>query len=243
MTPEECAARTTPAVSGLASHFMLDGNTYKKGAAQGFAGLDFYAAGRAGVLGRLDADEVVQAFGFFEPNAVAGWLEQAGNVMSPEECSAAFMACGYDWADEHLGDDVDWARLSELLGKAIAAAPDDDLPLFRAWRGAPEPDRGDKALALHRFHVLRELRNELHVQAVASAGLQPLEALAVKTPQMAPIFGWTGELPEVGDDQRGKHAEAEAETNRRMAPAFAGLDDAERDELVALADAAVAAVS
>ncbi len=243
MTPEECAARTTPAVSGLSSHFMLDGNTYKKGAEQGFAGLDFYAAGRAGVLGRLDADEVTRGFGFFEPVAVAGWLEQAGQVMSPQECSAAFMDCGYDWADAHLGDDVDWDRLSQLLADAIASAPDQDLPLFRAWRDAPEPDRGAKALALHRFNVLRELRNEIHVQAVANAGLEPLEALLVKTPQMAPIFGWTGELPEVGDEQRAKHAQAEAETNRRMAPAFADLDEAERDELVALADAAAASIS
>lgn len=243
MTPEDCAQRTTPAISGLASHFMLDGNTYKAGAEQGFSGLDFYAAGRAGVLGRLDADQVVSSFGFFEPAAVAGWLEQASAVMPPQDASAAFMACGYDWADQHLGDDVDWARVSELLAKAIAAAPDDGLPLFRAWREAPEPDRGDKALALHRFHVLRELRNEIHVAAVADAGLSPLEALLVKTPHMAPLFGWAAELPEVGDDQRAKHDQAEAETNRRMAAAFTELDEAERDELVALAEAAVASIT
>jgi hypothetical protein len=222
---------------------MLDGSTYKAGAEQGFSGLDFYAAGRAGVLGRLDPAQVSASFGFFEPGAVAGWLEQAGAVMAPQEASAAFMACGYDWADQHLGDDVDWVRLSELLAKAIAAAPDDGLPLFRAWREAPEPDRGAKALALHRFNVLRELRNELHVAAVAQVGLQPLEALLVKTPHMAPLFGWAGELPEVGDEQRAKHEQAEAETNRWMAPAFEGLDEAERDELVTLADAAVASIT
>ncbi len=59
---------------------------------------------------------------------------------------------------------------------------------------------------------------------------------------MAPIFGWTGELPEVGEGQGERHAAAEVETNRRMAPAFAGLDDEERDELVVLAGAALASV-
>lgn len=241
MTPEECAAKTTPAVSGLAANFMLDGNTYKAGAAHGFSGLDFYVAGRAGVLGTLDADRVTAAFGFFEPGAVAGWIEQAVAVCPPAEASATFMDCAYDWADQHLGDDVDWDRLAELAAKAIAGAPDGDLPLFRAWRDAPEPDRGSKALALHRFHVLRELRNELHIAAVKDAGLTPLEALLVKTPAMAPMFGWA-DLPEVGDEHRAKHEAAEAETNRRMAPAFAALDESEREELVRLADAALAAV-
>lgn len=243
MTPEECAARTTPAVSGIAAQFMLDGKTYEAGAGHGFAGLDFYAAGRAGVLGDLDADVVTDRFGFFEPGAVAGWLSQASAVMAPADTSAAFMACAYDWADDHLGDDVDWERLADLLGTVNAAAPDDDVPLFAAWRSAPEPDptRGPKALALHRFQVLRELRNEHHVASVRDAGLQPVEALALKTPGMAGLFGWS-DLPEVGDDHRAQHEAAEAETNRRVAAAYAALSDAERNELVSLAAAALASV-
>jgi hypothetical protein len=243
MTPEECAERTTAAISGLAANFMLDGATYAKGAELGFSGIDFYAAGRAGVLGRLEAQEVSDCFGFMEPGTVSGWVEQATGVMGPQEAAAAFMGCAYDWADQHLGDDVDWDRVAELLSQVIAAAPDEGLPLFRAWRDAaePSPDRGAKALALHRFHVVRELRNEIHVAAVRDAGLRPVEAVAVKSPAMAGLFGWS-ELPEVADEHRAKHDQAEQETNRRMATAFAGLDDAQREELVQLCDAAVAAV-
>jgi len=243
MTPEECAARTTAAVSGLASYFMLDGATYAKGAEHGFSGLDFYAAGRAGVLGPVAPEQVSSSFGFMEPGTVQGWMEQAAAVMPPEQASDAFMACGHDWADAHLGDDVDWARVAELVGRVVAAASDEGLPLFAAWRKAPEPtDRSAKALALHRFHVLRELRNEIHVAAVAETGLGPAEAVLVKTPGMAPIFGWSGDLPEVGDDHRQRHDQAEAETDRRIAAAYAALDEDERDELVRLCDAALGAV-
>ena len=70
MTPEETAAACAPAVSGLAANFMLDPATYAAGAEAGFAGLDFYAAGRGGVLGHVDADEVTAAFTFFEPGTV-----------------------------------------------------------------------------------------------------------------------------------------------------------------------------
>lgn len=243
MKPEECAARTTAAVSGLASYFMLDGATYAKGAEHGFSGLDFYAAGRAGVLGAVAPEQVSSSFGFMEPGTVQGWLEQAADVMAPEQASSAFMACGYDWADGHLGDHVDWARAAELVGKVVAGASDEGLPLSSAWRKAPEPtDRSDKALALHRFHVLRELRNEIHVGAVAEAGLRPVEAVLVNSPAMAPLFGWSDELPDVGEQHRAQHEQAEAETNRRIAPAYAALDEAERDELVALCEAALGAV-
>lgn len=242
MTPEDCAAKTTTAVSGMASYFMLDGNTYKIGAGQGYAGLDFYAAGRAGVLGDADPDQVVTSFGFMEPGTVRGWLDQARAVAPPTQTAAAFLACGHAWADEHLGDDVDWARLADLVGRVNAAADDAGLPLFAAWRAAPEPaDRDDKVLALHRFHVLRELRNEIHVAAVRDAGLAPVEAVVVKSPAMAPMFGWS-DLPEVDDDLRARHDQAEAETNRRIASAYAALDEGERDELVALCEAALASV-
>ena len=46
------AERTRPAVTGISSNFMLDGATYAVGGDAGFNGMDFYGAGRGGVLGR-----------------------------------------------------------------------------------------------------------------------------------------------------------------------------------------------
>lgn len=244
MTPEEAAAATTPAVSGIASHFMLDPGTYAKGAELGFAGLDFYAGGRGGVLGEVDADVVAAAFAFFEPGYVRTNWEQAAAAASRADASAAFMACGHDWADAHLGDDVDWARLADLLGRIAEGANPAVAPLFAAWRAAPAPADGasDKAVALHRFNLLRELRNGLHAAAVVANGLTPAEALMVKTPYMAPIFGYA-EPPEVGDDEKARHDAAEAATNAALAQAYAVLSTEELDELVSLCEAAVGAVA
>ena len=58
---------------------------------------------------------------------------------------------------------------------------------------------------------------------------------------MGPMFGWP-ELPEVDQTFRSRHAEAEERTNQRIAPAYAVLDEAEREELVSLCEAALASV-
>ena len=243
MTPEETAAACAGAVSGLAANFMLDPNTYAAGAEQGFSGLDFYAVGRAGVLGRVDADEVTAAFTFFEPNVVRQNWEQGSAVMDPPEASKAFIAAGHRWATEHLDADAcDWARLAELQGRVNAAAPA-ATKLAAGWRDLPEPDGADpRALALHRLNVARELRFALHAAAVTGAGISAPEAMAVRSPHMAGLFGWN-ELPDVNDDLRTSWETAEAETDRALAPAYATLSEAERTELVALCAAALGAVA
>lgn len=243
MEPVEAAAATAPAVSSIASNFMLDPATYAAGAEAGFAGLDFYVGGRAGVLGRVDADVVSAAFAFFEPGNVRTLWEQALGVMEPAEASARFIACGHAWAGAHLGDDVDWARTAELLGTVAAAANPAVAPLFAAWRASPEPDAGDaKALALHRLNLLRELRNAVHAAAVVTNGLLPIEALLCKSPHMVAIFGWVGEVPEVGETHQALHAKAEDATNVALVPAFGALTGSERAELASLSEAALAAV-
>lgn len=243
MTPEDTAAACAAAVSGLASHFMLDAATYAAGAEAGFAGIDFYAAGRGGALGDVDADVVAAAFAFFEPATVRAHWEQGLSVMPAREAAGRFIAAGHRWAVEHLPDGaVDWARLAELAGALNAAASPAVAPLFAAWRAVPEPDGADpRALALHRMQVSRELRFARHAACVQAAGLSAPEAMAVRAPHMAPLFGWTA-LPDVDDGLRARWEAAEAATDRAMAPAYGALDPAEREELAALCSA-VAAVT
>jgi len=244
MDPVETATACAPAVSGIAANFMLDAATYAAGAEAGFGGLDFYARGRGGALGDVSAEEVVEAFHFFEPGTVRSNWEAGAAVLPGRDAASRFIACGHRWAAEHLGDDVDWARLAELIGRVNAAAPDDVAPLFAAWRTIPEPDASDaKALALHRLNVAREHRFAAHAAAVRASGLTPIEAMAVKTPHMIGIFGWSGDAPEVTPELKARWDEAEAATNRALAPAYATLDAGERSELVALCAAAVAAVT
>ena len=125
-----------------------------------------------------------------------------------------------------------------IAGTLSAAASPAGAPIFAGWRTLPEPgaDR-PKALALHRMNGLRELRMALHGGAVLSAGLSPQEALLVRTPYMAGIFGWNEPYPDV-EHCKDAWAEAEEATNRAMAPIFAALDESERDDFVELTTAA-----
>lgn len=240
MTPEETAATTADGISNIAAKFMTSGDTYRKGAELGFAGLDFYVTGRGGVLGEVDADVVAASFTFLNPEMVRAQWEAGCKVMSPAKAAAAFAECAYAWADSHLSDDLDLVRLAELAGKVVDAANPAGAPVFAGWRAALAVPDEPKHRAIHHLNGLRELRGGLHNGATLASGMSPLEAVVVRTPQMAPIFGWLGDLPDP-DTNKDRWQEAEEGTNRAMARAFQCLTDDERRELAALVAATLAA--
>lgn len=236
MNAEEAARANADAVSYLPAGFMLDGATYKRGGELGFDGVDFYTAGRGGALGDVDGLVVAAAFVFFNPEMIlAGW-DRSRSVMSRREATAAFAGCLDTWAQGHLPDEVDYARLAELLGRVNDGASPSAAPLFAAWKAVPEP-HDPKALALQRLNVLRELRGAVHGASVLAFGLEPLEAVLIKTPFMAEVFGWAEPYPEV-ESHHDKWEQAELSTNRIMARAYSVLDASELSELVDLAGTA-----
>ena len=236
MTPEETAVATAGPISQVASHFMLDGATYVRGGELGFDGMNFYVAGRGGVLGAVDADVVSAGFVFFNPAIIrAGW-EASLAVMPPAESAAAFAACGHEWGRANLPDDLDAGRLAELAGKVADSASPAGAPVFAGWRALPRPDDA-KALALHQMNLLRELKMAHHGAAVLTQGLVPVEAMMVAQPYMAPVFGWEEPYPEA-EPYRERWEAAEAATLAAMAGVLSVLDEAERDELAALSTAA-----
>lgn len=237
MTDTSVAQRTAGAVSSMGSHFMLDGATYEVGAAAGFNGMDFYAAGRGGVLGDVTADIVTAAMVFFHPDVVRTAWDASRPVMPRDEAATLFAACLVDWAVAHLDDDVDWARLAELAGRIVASASIAGAPMFAGWRALPVPD-DPTAAALHQLNALRELRMSRHGAAVMAVALDPGEAVRQASP-MAAVFGWEGEAQ---PNTAALLAEAEALTNRATARDYAVLTEEEGEELVALCDAAKAAI-
>ena len=232
MDAQAAAEATASAVSAVGRHFMLDGATYAKGAELGFAGLDFYAAGRGGVLGEVDADVVAAAFAFFEPGYVRSQVELGRKVMSADAAAAAWADCCAAWAEAHVGDDAPLDRLNPLLDQLVAAGRPACAAIFSGWRALPVPS-SPKAHAVHQLNGIRELRHGLHSAAVLAAGLSPHEALSIASPHMAPIFGWAG-LADGAEERKPQWQAAEAATNTAIAHAYEGLDDAARDELVEL---------
>lgn len=230
MTPEETAAATAAGISTIGSHFMMDGQTYKRGAELGFAGMDFYVTGRGGALGPVDADVVTAAFVWWEPGTVrTNWSAERA-----DEAAAEWALCAHAWADAKVPDDVDAARLGELAGRVVETASVAGAPIFAGWRKLPVPTEPE-ALAVHHLNALRELRGALHGGAALAEGLQPLEAVLVRSPHMAALFGWPEPYADVSD-LTGQWERAEAGTNRAIAPAFAGLSEPERAELAELID-------
>ncbi len=240
MDSEEAARQTAPVIVSLPAGFMLDGATYAHGGELGFDGIDFYVAGRGGALGDVDGTVVAAVFVFFHPPTIVERWDRGRAVMAPDEAAQAFAGCLDAWAAAHLGDGIDYARLAELEGKVIAAASPAAAPLAAVWAALPEP-KEPKALALHRMNILREWRGAIHGAAVVASGLEPLDAVMVRTPGMAGLFGW----PEPHPDPmpyKTQWADAEKATNRAIARAYAHLDAAERAEFVELVLATQSAV-
>lgn len=237
MDPVTAAARTRDAVVDLPAGFMLDAATYERGTALGYDGVDFYFAGRGGALGDVDGAVVAAAFVFFNPATVVESWERARKVAAPRQTALAFAACGSDWAEAHLPAGVDYGRLADLAGRVVSASSPGGAPLFAAWASLPEP-ASPAALALHRMNLLRELRGARHGGAVLAAGLLPEQALGVKTPYMAALFGWA-EPAEPSPEVAAAWEQAEQSTNRAMATGYVALDEAERDEFLALTEAAL----
>ncbi|MCU1371637.1 MAG: hypothetical protein JWO77_2831 [Ilumatobacteraceae bacterium] len=233
----EAAAASGDAINGLGTKFMLDLDTYVYGATLGFEGADFYLSGRGGALGDVPAGVVAAAFVFWNPAFVAAGWDRTAGVMPRREAAQEFAGVCHRWAEEHMGNEVDTARLAELAGRLNAAASPACAPLFAGWRSLDEPDADrSKALALHRVNGLRELRGALHGAAILATGVTPHAAVARRTPYMLEVFGWQEPHPDKAD-VRAPWAEAQAATERSVAPMFETLDPAERAEFVDLVNA------
>ena len=237
MTPAAAAAAAVaPSISAFGSTFMLDPAFYVVPSAQGFSGIDFYVAGRGGVLGDVDADVVSAAFGFFSPAAVRSMWERGRTVMAPRDAANLFADGCAEWSRPHFTADIDYAEVAELARRIIAAMPVAGLPLFAAWRAvaAPTDPIGSAALALH---VLRELRGGAHVIGEMAAGLSPIETLLVNGGEAtAQLFGHRGPFPDVSD-MREQWEAGERTTNAIVAIGFEALDADELHRFVELVTA------
>jgi hypothetical protein len=230
ITPEQAAHETRDAILSVGGRFMRSPDTYTHGGALGFDGLDFYVAGRAGVLGEVPGSVVTATLVFFSPDVVEPGWERSGSVMSRGEAAREWANCLHADAREWPADVVDWAELATMLGRVVAFAPVAGAPLFAGWRELPEPD-DEPALAMHRLNALRELRGALHGAAVLTVGLAPIEAIVVRTPTMIPMAGWT-DVPEDASPFNERWALAEARTDRMFGRHLGVLDGDERATLV-----------
>jgi hypothetical protein len=131
------------------------------------------------------------------------------------------------------------ARIAELGRKVIAATSDLGLPMFAGYRAMPLAD-DDAARALQVMFVLRELRGDVHFNALNTSGITPVEAHMLHGgAEYTQMFGWPEPFAD-GADKKKLYAEVEEATNRRMTEIYtAALDSDEIEELARLSTAAL----
>lgn len=235
MDAVECARQTRDLI-GIGGAFMLAPATAERGAALGLDFGQFYALGRGGVL---DPDVVVASFGYFEPGLVRSFWTSATEKVTPAAAAAAYAEACQAWGRAHLGEVDELLATVDALERVVDGASTVGAPLFGGWRSMPRPDDAP-ARAMQLLHVLRELRGGLHLSAVITEGLTPLQALTLKHPEQTALFGWSEGAPDV-EPLRAQHVAADDATDRMFAVALEAMSGAERDRLVAAVAPVVAA--
>lgn len=241
MTPEETAAAVKDPINSLGRAFMTSRATRERGAELGLVGWAFYVAGRAGVLGEVDADVAAAALVFCPRDWVREHWERASEVMKPAEATRFYAEACQAWGRRKLDTVEDADRLAALLERVASSGDPAGRPLFAGWRALPLADDAPARLS-QLFMVLREHRGNGHAMCVLAQGLSPLEAIVAGPLGFdgAAFFEWPEPYPDP-EPFRQRWRAAEAATGPLTAPAFAVLDKAEREELGRLVHAAAAA--
>jgi hypothetical protein len=239
------AAAVAPYAYSLGGGFMISPQAKAMAKELGLRGRQGYVVGRGGVLGDVDADVVTAAFGFWPADVVRESWEAARALVQPSVAAQRYAEACRDWGREHYaGMAADArARLAELLGWVVDGCDVAGLPLFAGWRAIELP-RDDSERLAQLLHVHREYRGGAHVLAVVATGLTPLQSVLSGPggPGNATFYGW----PEPFEDVSALgslRAQAEALTDRLVAPSYDVLGRDERLELLDLLAAATHAAA
>ncbi len=198
LSSKETVLAVSRTVHNVGTTWMIDDEVGRHGKRQGYGeGLQFYFAGRGGVLGDVDASVVTAAMGFWEPGLVRAMWEEGVAVAGPREGARQYAQVCADWGEKHLAGFDGCERLAELAERLVGAADVAALPLFAGWRSMPRPAPGPGRL-IHLVHLLREMRGGMHLLAVTAGGLSPLEAMLTSDGEgQARFFGWGADFPDV----------------------------------------------
>lgn len=226
-------------IQQIGGGFMFSREAKAFGASLGVEGfMPGYTRGRGGVLGDVDADVVAAAFGFFPPEVIRRFWEQTASVPAAKGAEGYLRAC-QDFGRRKLESFAEAERLAELLQVVVSAASVSGVPLFAGWRALEQAsDAPGRVLQL--VQTLRELRGGLHLMAVRSSGLTPLQAVLIagsplsSGPEQARGYGWPEPFEEITADLKGRWVQAETITDALVTPAFEALDEGSAQELIRL---------
>jgi hypothetical protein len=235
----ELANITADPIQVIGMSFYFDPLTGERGKEHGINIYEFYGLGRAGTLGHVDFDYVVEAFTFFHPRLLERMYENAKAKADPVAMAKLYVEAAYEFADRTFGG-VDEKILADFAGaahKVAAAVEYGHHRLVDGYRQYDVPANPVHAAYLGSI-LLRELRGCVHIDAVYEVGLAPIEACYLYDPMIFSLHGYVeDETPTITDETKAKKADAELRTSQMMAAYLDVLNDQERQHL---ADGALA---
>lgn len=242
MTPEELVAYANPRVYLVGSAFYFAPETLAQGQDLGLDGFRFYFLGRGGAMGDPDPAVVTSAFGYFKASLLEHFWTSGAEIVSPRTAGLAYWEAAAEYGRRHLGGLDDLTDFCAAAGTVNTAADPAGLPLFAGIQAMPlVADPPGRAMQL--VASLREHRGSAHLLAIRAVGLDVKVAHAIRRPADVEMFGWSaGEITPT-DAQRSLLDEAEALTDRLVLPAYAALDEAGANALVAGLDAIFTEIS
>lgn len=243
MNNKELLDTVSPIIGALGSAFYFIPETMEAGKSIGLGGMEFYVQGRAGQMGNTAPDAVAAAFGYFKPSLIRSVLDAANAKTDPRVAGKTHLEACAALGRAKLSSLPNLDSFVAVLEKINDAADPDGLALFAAIR-TEEPATDAAGRAMQLIAILREFRGSAHLVALRAVGLKSSVAHYVKRPDMWKQFGYTEEeAPTIDDSIMKKMDEAEKITDSIVEPAFAVLDDSERQVLVDGLKAAQAALT
>ena len=216
---------------GLSFYFVPQ--TVERGSEFGLHRFQFYGLGRGGVLGDVDRSVVTEAFTFFHPRAFDFLWDGARDKAEPGPTAQAYLESAYEFADQTFGAialDV-LSAYAAAAQKVVAGVRTGHHKMVDGYRQYHVPESPVHAAYLGAI-LMRELRNCVHIDAVAEVGLTPLQACYLQGRDTFKSHGYLDDdVPEVTPEHEAMKAEAEVLTNVMMAECFSVLDDDERRQL------------
>ncbi|MHB1516814.1 MAG: SCO6745 family protein [Acidimicrobiales bacterium] len=243
MDTDQLMASVCPAIrdNGWAYYFAAETDEVGKGL--GLDLLQFYFLGRGGVLGDVEAEVVVSAFGYFNPETVRSSWDAGRRLVAPRVAARAHFSCCAALGRSRLGEVSGLEEFCAAAGAVNDAADYVGLPLYAGFRAEPlAADPPGRALQL--MAILRELRGGAHLLAVRASGLDARTAHAIARPGDQALFGWSDDdTPQIGPVQREAMTRSEALTDALVRPAYDALDRKGADALRAGVEGIAAALA
>lgn len=232
----ETIRAVSPQINNMGGRFMLHPDTLAKGSEAGYPnGFAWYVAGRGGVLGDVDADVIVAAFAYFNPDIVRKMWQAGTAVEGARRSGTRYAEVCAAWGRQRLDGVEGCERFVELAERLVKSVDVAGLSLFAGWRSEPlAPDAEGRTYQL--LHVMREWRGSVHIVAVLAGGITPLQAvLASENGSVsAKMFGWGDDLANA-THLKDQIVGIELLTDNLMLTAYErALNESERAEFVEL---------